>query len=210
MDSTPSTPKSCCHPGCKVRCQRKRQYRTTSPSYQAVEMEYSMLSRFREYAAKHSEEPVLNIFGYRLYSDNQDCHSPSSSPQHSTGGSIEDSVSPNHSSGNWSDYDEDLDEPSGENERSYAASPVYSDSSSEGSPSTEINSAVSPSTPLFSSNDFEDEEDDTVCYSPAVNDLEVELSPFEHPHQLSCNKKRKYVFNSSINEISILIVSALF
>ena len=191
MDSAPSTPQNCCHPGCKVRCRRKRQYRTTSPSYQAVEYEYNQLSRFREYATKNSDEPVLNIFGYRLYNDNdQDCNSPSSSPQHSTGGSIEESVSPNHSSENWSDYEEDLDEPTGENEWSYAASPAHSESSSIGSHSTEIGSVYSSAALLFSSDDFEDEENETVCYSPAIPDFEIDLSPSENA-QLTCNKKRK-------------------
>lgn len=190
MDSVPSTPQNCCHPGCEVRCLRKRQYRTTSPSYQAIEMEYSILSRFREYATQHSEEPVLNIFGYRLNSDNPESNSPSSSPQHSTGGSVEDSASPNHSFENWSDYDEDLDVTTRENEWSYAASPINSESSSVGSPSSEISSAFSPTTLLASSDDLEDEENETVCYSPALSDLEIELSPSVNA-QLSCNKKRR-------------------
>ena len=48
--------------GCKMRCRSRKQYRTNSPSYQAVEMEYDQFFRFRE---SNQENPAaLNIFGW--------------------------------------------------------------------------------------------------------------------------------------------------
>ena len=201
-----STALNCCHSGCKVRCRRKRQYRTTSPSYQAVEMEYDQLSRFREFA-RDSEEP-LNIFGWNPDRPNreiQDYTSPPSSPQHSSGGSISDAASPNHSSV-WSDYGSDVEESETiENQSSFPSSPssdffethVNSDSSSTASPAppSEISSVFSPALLVCSDIEDEMEENETVCYSPAIADFDFDCPvslPSSNP-QLPCNKKRKYV-----------------
>lgn len=205
-----------CHAGCKIRCRSRKQYRTTSPSYQAVEMEYDQFSRLRE--SNQNNPAALNIFGWNPDRPNfidNDTISPSSSPR-----SLSITSSPTHSLSTWvdsgSEGDGGSDYSSGTTSPAYSsgypASPVSDNSISPiGSPSTDFLSPLHPPT-LPSSSDFEqsDEEEDedlTTCYSPAYVDFELDseadvvslpnsptlpskkrakLNPSEHPDRRLC------------------------
>ena len=88
---------------CKMRCRSRKQYRTNSPSYQAVEMEYDQFFRFRE---SNQENPAaLNIFGWNPDRPiESETISPFSSPR-----SLSISSSPTHSLSTWSDSGSDGD-----------------------------------------------------------------------------------------------------
>ena len=171
-------------PESRTRFRSKRQYRTTSPSYQAVEMEYDQLFRLRE----SSSSDVLNIFGWNSNSSRNDLVSSPSSPQ-----SLTSSISPNHSS--WSDYGSDGDGGSDSYSLSptcvtdipspsVCVSPNRSESSSPvGSLADSPLSPLLPSTSRSSSESGETDEEDnnTICYSPANFDLSQLESPGSSP-----------------------------
>lgn len=191
------------HPGCKMRCRSRKQYRTTSPSYQAVEMEYDQFFRFRE---SNQENPAaLNIFGWNPDRpiDNETI-SPSSSPR-----SQSISSSPTHSLSTWSDSGSDCDGGSDYSSGNaspafssgYPASPVSDNSISPvDSPPSDFMSPLRPPT-LPSSSDFEqsDEEeleDQAICYSPANVDFEIDSESDvgalpSSPTLLPCKKRAK-------------------
>lgn len=174
----------CGNSGCKVRCQFKRRYRTTSPSYQAVEMEFDQLSRLRESRSSLQASTALNIFGwnpdqhYRV----DDATSVSSSPR-----SVVSSSPSSSSLLAWSECSSEadlsessFDVSSEKNSPTYtsdfSSSPVSSDFSSSpaSSPSTSLMSPLHP--PNFpSSSDFyessDEFEDQTVRYSPVCAEL---------------------------------------
>lgn len=166
----------------------RRQYRTTSPSYQAVEMEYDQLFRRRSSFNGGASEP-LNIFGWHPDLSGK-------SPSNIAGSSPSSSFSP-RSSPSWSD--EEMSSGSDFSigtsmspMSSYPASPCASYSSlspvhSPGSPTTDRISPLRP--PAFpSSSDFEESdgegsefEDQTSCYSPATFAVESEPSNCSPP-----------------------------
>ena len=169
-----------------TRSRLKRQYRTTSPSYKAVEMECDLLNRYRE-AASNSD--ALNIFGWNC---NRNDSSVPSSP-------VSTSSSPNDStwsdgeleSDGWSDGSPDFVLPSASLYANTSnVSPSYSSSSSTslGSPSALSLSPLQP--PSFASlSDFDDsdEEGKTTCYSP-TNFEDDFGSPTSSP-SLPCKKR---------------------
>lgn len=113
-----------------------RQYRTTSPSYQAVELEYDQLFRLRQSAyPADKENAALNIFAWRPGAQSPAPVTGASSPASSTM-----SGSPVSS---WSDYGSELDGSDS------ASSPVHSPATDSGSPTSLM-----------------DEMEDTICYSP--------------------------------------------
>lgn len=170
--------------GCKMRCRSRKQYRTNSPSYQAVEMEYDQFFRFRE---SNQENPAaLNIFGWNPDRPiESETISPFSSPR-----SLSISSSPTHSLSTWSDSGSDGDggsdyssgnaSPSYSCSSDYPASPVSDSSISPiGSPPSGFMSPLHPPT-LPSSSDFEQsdeeekEENQAICYSPANVDFTLD------------------------------------
>lgn len=181
----------CGNSGCKVRCQIKRRYRTTSPSYQAVELEFDQLSRLRESrSGLLQSSTALNIFGWNSeqpYRNDVDGVSVSSSPRSIV------SSSPSQSSLlAWSECSSDEGELSESNFESSTGkcSPVYSSdfSSSPGSSDFSSSPVCSPSTSLMSplhppsfpsSSDFDESDDEfddqTIRYSPVCNEPNPDL-----------------------------------
>lgn len=191
------------HSECKIRCRSRKQYRTNSPSYQAVEMEYDQFSRLRE--SSEDNPAALNIFGWNPDRPNMvdsETVSPLSSPR-----SQSISSSPTHSLSTWSDSGSDGD--AGSDYSSGNVSPAYSSGypaspASENSiypidsPPAELMSPLCPPT-LPSSSDFEhsddEEEDQAGCYSPTnvgfeldseSDGLAIPTSP-----KLPCKKRAK-------------------
>jgi len=170
----------------KTRGRFKRQYRTTSPSYKAVEMECDLLNRYRE-AASNSD--ALNIFGWNC---SRNDGSPPSSP-------VSNSSSPNHStwsdgemeSDGWSDGSPDFVLPSTSlYANTSSVSPSYSTSSSAsfGSPTAlSLSPLRPPSFPSLSDFDDSDQEEKTTCYSP-TNFEDDPDSPVSSP-SLPCKKR---------------------
>lgn len=170
----------------RTRCRFKRKYRTTSPSYKAVEMECDLLKRYRE-AASNSD--ALNIFGWNC--SRNDSSAPSSpvsntsSPNHSTwsDGEIE--------TDGWSDGSPDFVPPSSSlYANNSSGSPTYSTSSSTslGSPTAlSLSPLRPPSFPSLSDFDDSDEEEKMTCYSPTNFDDDLD-SPASSP-ALPCKKR---------------------
>ena len=174
----------------RSRFRSKRHYRTTSPSYQAVELEFDQLFRFRETTSSSSD--VLNIFGWNSGQGRPDVVAMGNSYPSSPQTSLADSASPLHSS-SWSDYLSDGDHsdfspiPS---QLSPGDSGVASSSSNRsesfsppGFPSPDHSPSINspdPSSSEFCETD-EEEEDNTICYSPANFDSLQFASPGSSP-----------------------------
>lgn len=187
-----------CHTGCKIRCRSRKQYRTTSPSYQAVELEYDQFSRLRE--SNQSNSVALNIFGWnpdRPALVDSEIASLTSSPR-----SASISSSPTHSLSTWSDSGSDADGgydySDGNHSPVYSSSPLSDHSLSPlGSPSTGSMSPLRPPT-LPSSSDFEqsdDENDLDFCYSPINMDFQPDNeSNVDAPRSPTLPSKKRVKF----------------